>query len=455
MFTSIRSKVLLVVAGGLVLITALILVFTARQVYEYERGVFMERGRLAALELGRRAQVLFDLGLRIDEFRGFEAQCAEIVNGTPGVIHAALSDDSGTMYQSDGIDAWSTAGSDPGTPPLTPTTAASGEGPIWVHARVAGTRISSARAMVAIDPDAIDAAVRSLLLKILLGSLVIKVAGILALMALLGRMLGTPARQLIAHIESIGPDHMDVPGTALHSRRDEIGVIAQSFQKLVARLARTQTELREANRALSDQALHLEQLVAQRTRELQSANQELEVLAHTDPLTRLPNRLHFKNDLQARIERLREAVDRPGHLAVLMMDLDGFKDVNDRFGHDMGDYALKVIARRVDRSLRDSDRFYRLGGDEFVLIAEDFQRDEDLGLIANRLSALIAQPFRRDGPELRVGVSIGIAVLDAAATISADELVKAADEAMYSAKRGDLLFAFAPGLESAPPREDT
>jgi diguanylate cyclase (GGDEF)-like protein len=155
-----------------------------------------------------------------------------------------------------------------------------------------------------------------------------------------------------------------------------------------------------------------------------------ERLAHQashDALTDLPNRRHF---LQA-LEQVMGAPDT-GTVAVLYVDLDGFKAVNDAFGHDAGDELLRHVAQRLAGQVRESDHLARLGGDEFaVLLAVG--SEEDAARAAGRLLDAINAPFAHDGHELRVGASIGIAVSDSGAR-DADELIRQADLAMYAVK---------------------
>ncbi|HHZ7618906.1 TPA: diguanylate cyclase domain-containing protein [Pseudomonas aeruginosa] len=159
--------------------------------------------------------------------------------------------------------------------------------------------------------------------------------------------------------------------------------------------------------------------------------QQLLEMAYRDPLTGLGNRKAFD-------EQLGQALLRAGsggsELALLYLDLDRFKEVNDRFGHDVGDALLRTVAERVRSTLRQPDKAYRLGGDEFAVLLEDSQENNPQRL-AERLLAALVQPLALNGERIDfVTPSIGIALYPRHAG-DAEGLVRAADSAMYQAKR--------------------
>ncbi|WMJ68369.1 bifunctional diguanylate cyclase/phosphodiesterase [Stenotrophomonas sp. 24(2023)] len=164
---------------------------------------------------------------------------------------------------------------------------------------------------------------------------------------------------------------------------------------------------------------------------LASANHKLLQAALHDPLTQLPNRML----LQDRIEQAIEEARRQQHaVAVMFCDLDGFKAVNDAYGHQIGDRLLVAVARRVGALLRPQDTFARLGGDEFVIVLA-IEAPDDAVVVAERLIAAVAEPFVVDAAELQVSASLGIALYpdDAAGE---RELMAHADAAMYHTKQG-------------------
>lgn len=162
--------------------------------------------------------------------------------------------------------------------------------------------------------------------------------------------------------------------------------------------------------------------------------------AHYDPLTNLPNRLLFMDRLQHEMVR---AHRNSLVLALLFIDLDRFKEVNDEFGHDVGDEMLKVAAARLAGCNRESDTVGRLGGDEFTAILSDLNGREGAALAARKMLAEMCRPFCIGHHEFSISASIGVALYPADGDDAAD-LLKAADAAMYQAKRGGRsAFAFA------------
>jgi len=160
-----------------------------------------------------------------------------------------------------------------------------------------------------------------------------------------------------------------------------------------------------------------------------SAELEARALARHDPLTGLPNRRFFAEKLD---EYLRGANDTQ-RLAVLMLDLDGFKTVNDRYGHAAGDKALSEFARRVAILLRAGSVLARIGGDEFAIIMPKIASLDDPTNLARRIAAAVAEPFVIDNSTTFFGVGVGIAIAPDDG-IEPDELVRRADRALYRAK---------------------
>ncbi|SDU35716.1 putative bifunctional diguanylate cyclase/phosphodiesterase [Halopseudomonas salegens] len=158
---------------------------------------------------------------------------------------------------------------------------------------------------------------------------------------------------------------------------------------------------------------------------------KLQTMAHYDVLTGLPNRLLAHDRLQHALEKIRR---RGGYLAVLFIDLDRFKTLNDSHGHSFGDEVLKAVTRRLQVRCRSEDTLARLGGDEFLLILEQLGSAERAEQVANELLELFREALiLPDGREVFVGASIGIAVHPGDG-LTGDELVRNADAAMYLAK---------------------
>jgi diguanylate cyclase (GGDEF)-like protein len=176
------------------------------------------------------------------------------------------------------------------------------------------------------------------------------------------------------------------------------------------------------------------------------AQEKLAYLAHHDPLTGLPNRTKFREDLEQTLRR----VNRDGRVAVLCLDLDHFKEINDSLGHPIGDDLLKDVASRLRASVREGDTVARLGGDEFAIVqaGTDLQASESSSL-AERLVEIVGAPYAIQGHQLNIGVSIGIAFAPNDGE-DPDQLLKNADMALYRAKedgRGTYRF-FEPGMDA-------
>ena len=160
------------------------------------------------------------------------------------------------------------------------------------------------------------------------------------------------------------------------------------------------------------------------------AEEQIKHLAYHDALTALPNRLLFKDRLTVAISH---AQRERAKLAVLFLDLDRFKVINDSLGHNIGDHLLQSVAARVQSCLRDSDTVARLGGDEFTLLLPSLAVAEDAAVVAQKILDAVRYPFHVEGRELFVTTSVGISLYPDDGT-DAETLIKNADTAMYQAK---------------------
>jgi diguanylate cyclase (GGDEF)-like protein len=180
---------------------------------------------------------------------------------------------------------------------------------------------------------------------------------------------------------------------------------------------------------------HLRNQLAARTTEREAAESALRHRALHDPLTGLPNRTLFTDRLEhalARAERGTESV------AVLFLDLNKFKEINDSLGHEQGDALLVAVSNRLRPCVRSSDTVARFGGDEFVALLEDIASLDEAVTVARRITAEFTVPIKLDSCEVAVTVSIGVAT--GAQLTSARALVHRADVAMYQAKRSGAAF---------------
>ena len=186
--------------------------------------------------------------------------------------------------------------------------------------------------------------------------------------------------------------------------------------------------------------------------QLQAAHDEIRNLAFFDPLTGLPNRRLLLDRLQ---QTLVAGVRTNRKRALLFVDLDDFKTLNDTLGHHIGDLLLQEVARRILASIRETDTVARLGGDEFVVLLQDLsEQPEDAAaqakIVAEKVLSMIHQPYRLDGRECRSSSSIGITVFGTSQD-STNEILQQADIAMYQAKAAgrNTLHFFAPALQTA------
>jgi diguanylate cyclase (GGDEF)-like protein len=173
--------------------------------------------------------------------------------------------------------------------------------------------------------------------------------------------------------------------------------------------------------------------------DIKRAEAKLQELAYTDALTGLPNRLCALDRLSRTLETLRPD---SGSLAVLLLDLDDFKIVNDSWGHAAGDVVLMEVGQRLASALTTSEMVGRLGGDEFIIVSAVGVGEDDWSDLANRLIANLSRPFQVEDSEIHLGVSVGIAVFPRDGH-TAGQLVRCADLAMYESKSsGKSTFQF-------------
>jgi diguanylate cyclase (GGDEF)-like protein len=169
------------------------------------------------------------------------------------------------------------------------------------------------------------------------------------------------------------------------------------------------------------------------------AEEVIQHQAYHDALTQLPNRLLFNDRLNQELSR-RSWQQRP--VAVLFLDLDQFKQINDTLGHSVGDALLRSVAERLTECLREGDTIARLGGDEFTVVLTDLAKSDDIAEVAKKLLVALSKPFRLETHDLFVTASIGISVYPADGD-NAETLIKHADTAMYRAKEhGRNTFQF-------------
>jgi len=204
--------------------------------------------------------------------------------------------------------------------------------------------------------------------------------------------------------------------------------------------------LKNALEATRKQADDLKILVDEKTQELskkvaekQEAVEKLRYLANYDPLTRLPNRVLFKEQL---IELCKQALKNNLLVAVLLIDLDHFKRVNDSMGHHIGDELLQMVALRIQNCLRKVDILARLGGDEFTVALSDLRQQDNAASVAQKIVSTLNKPFDLEGRNVHISASIGITIIPND-NEDLNSVLQNADMAMYQAKnKGKDTFEF-------------
>jgi len=221
----------------------------------------------------------------------------------------------------------------------------------------------------------------------------------------------------------------------LATQRALLEATLASERGLEARITERTVELNEVNERLRAEALERETLMGQ----LREREQHLRFMAQHDPLTGLPNRISMQQRLALALElgkRNRKKV------AVMVLDLDDFKRINDTHGHAAGDQALIEVALRLRTSMRASDTVARYGGDEFVVLVGELERAEDASAIAEKIADMVRLPLALENGVWNIGCSIGISVYPDDAE-DGETLIRLADKAMYRSKaRTEARFAF-------------
>ncbi|MFV0421428.1 putative bifunctional diguanylate cyclase/phosphodiesterase [Oleidesulfovibrio sp.] len=217
---------------------------------------------------------------------------------------------------------------------------------------------------------------------------------------------------------------------AIHHGSEEVLHMTCAVQRMYASLVwckLTMSSVRDNESELQNIIVQVED-VTEHKRE----DERITFMAYHDVLTGLPNRALFQDRLQGAFNRAQRNSDFT--FAVLYMDMDGFKTVNDAMGHDVGDMLLGMFAERVKNCLRNVDTLARLGGDEFAVLLDDVPEILQVTHIIERITEAVSKPFVLDGREIKCGVSIG-AVLKGQEYSCSEDLLREADSAMYKAKR--------------------
>ena len=219
--------------------------------------------------------------------------------------------------------------------------------------------------------------------------------------------------------------------------KDELGNLVVDFNKML-------DEIQLRDDELMQHRVQLEERVTQRTRELEESNSQLsqskkqaetvakrmEYHAHHDDLTGLPNRVLLNDRINKELAHARR---QKSMMALLFLDLDRFKVINDSLGHAIGDQLLRVISRRLKNCVREEDTIARLGGDEFMILLPRITSSSDAGRVGRKITDALVEPVSCNGHELHITTSIGISIYPFDST-DVETLIKNADISMYRAK---------------------
>ena len=245
-----------------------------------------------------------------------------------------------------------------------------------------------------------------------------------------------PLKHLSTTVQRIGAGEFGAHIARTGSR--EFGELISVVNDMSQKLHTLNKESKQAEAAILKLNQELEHRVDVRTSELALANEELAYQALHDSLTGIPNRTLLADRLQ---QAILAAKREKKSVTLMMMDLDGFKEINDTMGHHSGDLVLQAVASRLRSTLRQSDTAARLGGDEFAVVLPGTDSKETAILLAQKILQAVQAPLLLEGRSIDIGMSIGIALYPEQGE-DAGTLMQRADVAMYAAKRGKKGYTF-------------
>lgn len=401
------------------------------------------RARLAAEELAARAERLAALQLRLQDVADFHEQCEAVISNDPLLSEAVVFDALGVALHrySRGQARMTQLPLDSLLPFESQSDSSAGGrlALVVIHDPVRQAAGALGYAVVGVDERAVVQETLGKLAWLVVIALLLLALGLGVQHVVFWRAVGRPLALLVTTADEIQPDRLDTTPLVLDkAAEDDIG-------KVYAALARLIERLQDARFALMEQNALLESTVRLRTSELEQANaalahdierrkhleEELRTLANTDALTGLANRAFALPYLQ---QRLAQVQREKRSLGLVLMDYDGFKMINDTWGHAVGDQVLQIMARRMQQVCRQSDVLARLGGDEFLVIFEEFADEAAAIGFCERIAAQFEAPVQAGDRSLTLGISIGLALFPQHGS-TVDALFAAADQAMYAIKQ--------------------
>lgn len=399
-------------------------VFTIELHHRYKE-LLIHVGQNAADHLSYKTEKLIDLGLIPEEFTGYQALLQNTLQSEEGILYVALINTKNkaffevgsrpsnfsekTQWKSNEAHDSFTVFSE-----ITPS--------IWSIALVLDESVVTHKTFHFFQTTLIYASIIALLV-------------IATLIKFLNIHFGKPVKTLVKQIQKTNVNNVENQKYDSLIRSDELGVIARAFSELIQKLSLSQRSLAQSNLELKLLTEELEERVTERTKKIESMNKKLKNIAHLDSLTGLMNRFSFDQDLKTRFENSKQ---HQRDFIILLADLDGFKGVNDTFGHAAGDLSLTTIGKRIRHSFTYGHCTYRIGGDEFVvLISTIISRDELVDLIL-QLRELITTPIYYEENKLPLNVSIGAVNSKNHTDCNANQLLMHADKAMYEAKKRSI-----------------
>lgn len=422
MQNSLKKRIIVLFSIGL--FSALIItasVFTVELQHRYKE-LLIHIGQNTADQLSDKTEKLIQLGLIPEEFTGYEILLQDALKSEEGIVYAALVAPNNNAIFEAGIRPKNFNNSDQWKDNTR-------QNRLHVFSTIKPSILSI---VIVLDKDVVTYKTFNFIQTSLIYSSLIALFVIAVLIKFLNIHLGRPVKKLVEQIQKTNIDNAEDFKYDTLMRSDELGIIARAFSELIKKLSHSQHLQEKSNFELKLLTEELEKRVFERTKEVESVNKKLKDLAHIDSLTGLMNRFSFDHDLKTRFDN---AQQHQHDFIILLADLDGFKGVNDIFGHAAGDHSLNTIGNRLRHNFEYGHCCYRIGGDEFVVLIEGNLEQTELMALIEGLRDEIAKPIYYQGELLPFGVSVGAANSNCYIDCNATQLLIHADRAMYRAKK--------------------